>query len=550
MWRSAWHKRRQGILWGISLSFLLVAGCGGASNSGTASTTSATATGSSEVAEVASESSTVDSIAEMQKGDIYFVDLSSGSATLDLLSSDASAQYILGVQSIAERSGSTAATVGDVALPQGSVHKGVDLSDAYDAQEYFDAFLRSEEALLDVSALLPNRQTHSPLKNVTTAKATGDSQTFRVLSSLSSTSAYREVVATAKCVNATMALYVDDSAPAVLSTDQFNALCTIFDSALQQEYSILGDPSDINGDGVVNVLMTCAVNALGGSGGGIVTGFFFAGDLLSTSATPASNQQEIVHVLVPDPDGECGGTPIPTAFALSNLLTAVVPHEVQHLLSYYYHVMVNAGSTEAIWLNEAMAHLMEDVVGYGQENPSRVDLYLANTASTAVIPSGSPGLTERGASYLFLHFLYEQTSNSHSFLRQLVQNDLTSVDNIEAAFGSGDSSLDSWAEFLLRWGVAVALTDAGVTSDSRFIYRARTFNTSTNHWQGVCLNCLPEDGRSTVLGGVSKLGLATSGLVSIRSGATAYYDLSSPPSEVTVSSGSSDTMQGFLIRTN
>lgn len=487
----------------------------------------------------------------MQVGDLYAVDLSS-TATISFSGAGSSAQYVLLVQSTAESAGTALASVTNEAVLSAGLSKNLarldgtlaaeDLADSLDIEAEFDRFLRDEETRLPMPAAAAAPSVGKSLRKSVTV---GTERSFRVLSSLYSTSAYTTVTATVQCVNDAVAVYLDNATESQLSAEQMATLCSQFQTSLQTEYDLLGDPPDSNGDGVVTVLMTKVVNELGGSAGGIVTGFFFAGDLFDQSSVSASNEQEIIFTMVPDPSGQYG-TAIPVDFALSNLLPAVVPHEVQHLLSYHYHVQVNGGSTESAWLNEGMAHLIEDLVGYGQENPSREELYLAQPYSAALIPSGSPGLTERGASYLFLRYLYEQVSDGNALARALLQTDNTGVNNILAAVGSSDSSLDSWDEMLQRWGIAVALTNTGITSDSRYIYADRTLDSVTGQWHGVCVQCTPDDGRGTVLSGVGTLSAGTS--VNIRASAGAYYSIPTPPAQLTITPASGASLQGVLMR--
>lgn len=529
------------VLWGLGL------GCGssGGSSSGSSG-------GGGQAAQLASQSTFATSIAGMTKGDLYRVDLGSGSATLDFSLAPSGATYRLLLQSAQKTSGLANATIASsdlasAASPTDKSAGGASDDGNHDVTATLHEMLRELESSLAVDPVDPAVADLG--KSLGEKVSVGDTKTFRVLSSLSSGSSYNSVTATARCVNSEVALYVDTDDTAAFTDAQISTLCNAYATSLAHAYALIGDAPDINGDGVVTVLATGNVNQIGASLGGIVTGFFFGGDLLEQSAgNPAGNEQEIVFVLVPD-DGGKYGTAIPTDFAMGNLLTAVVPHEVQHLVSYYQHVIVRSGAAEATWLNEALSHLIEDLVGEGQENPSREALYLEGMAKTALVPSGSPGLAERGASLLFLRFLYEQAANGGAFVNALVNADQTGIGNIEKSFAGTAGDFDEWAELLLRWGVAVALTDAGITSDSRFIYKARRQNAGTGHWEGVCLVCEASDGRGTLLEGPASSTLQA-GSASVPAGGMQVYDITTVPRQVSISSGSSDgNLQGVLIRT-
>ncbi|MBI4367555.1 MAG: hypothetical protein HY543_12130 [Deltaproteobacteria bacterium] len=528
-----------------ALSLFGLWGCGGGGES------SDTTSSKAATEEAAGETDIVSSVSDMGKGDIVLLSFSGGSSSLSFSGSQAGMEYQLIVQSTTEAQSTSTLTLGDEGVPIPSLGKALLAEEPPDVHADFEAMLRATEAELADQGALP---LPSVGKSIAPAVAVGDTANFRVLKSLTSTAVYSEVAATAKCVTSRVALFVDDvvktELPDVMSTEDYASLCSKFDDTLKTEFAILGDPPDINGDGSVTVLMTPKVNALGGSGGGIVTGFFFAGDLLgNSSSNPASNQREIVHVLYPDPNGVFGSK-LSKDFTMGNLLTAVVPHEVQHLLSYYYHVLVNGGSSEQAWLNEGMSHLIEDVVGYGQENPSREALFLNATAASSVVTSGSPSLTQRGGIYLFMRFLYEQAgSNGSAFLKNLVQANRTGSTNLVQAFGTDNEAFNSLPEFLRRWGVALVATDAGVTTDARYIYKARTKNETTGHWHGVCLVCDAEDGRSTSLAGPTVSAYSSGKAVSLSTTGSALFSISSAPSSITLLGSESTDLQGVLLRT-
>ncbi|MBI2346745.1 MAG: hypothetical protein HYV03_07710 [Deltaproteobacteria bacterium] len=524
----------------------MIGACGGGGS------TDGSSGGTGESAEIPGETDIVGSVAQMEKGDIILLPFSDGQATLSFSGSVSSAEYMLIVQSAEQSAGSTSVSLGDLGAPLTGLGKALENDTESDLQTEFEGILRAAEeelAVTDEEAMQP-----SIGKAIDASVSVGDRSTFRVLSSLTSTTAYKEASATAKCVNSRVALYADDAIdqnlPGVMERDDYETLCNQFQTGLDTTFSVLGDPPDINGDSAIKVYMTTQVNALGASGGGIVTGFFFAGDLLRrTGSNPASNEQEIVYVLAPDPNGVYG-TKLSKEFTMGNLLTAVVPHEVQHLLSYYHHVIVNGGNSEATWLNEALSHQIEDNSGFGQENPSRAALYLQTPAESPVITSGSPDLSERGASYLFLRYLYEQAgSRGDAFLKSLVQSSSTGVDNIISSYGTDTAEFNEFAEFIRRWGVAIATTDASVTTDARYTYKARGKNGTTGHWHGVCLKCDADDGRATVLTGPTTAAYTAGGSITLKAGSSAFYTFSAVPDTVILNGAKGASLQGILVRT-
>lgn len=507
----------------IAVLLALLAGCGG--NSDTISSPKSQTTG-------LSDTNVVGSISAMGLGDIYYVDFTNGSASINFSDTDPDAQYILIVQSTGQSPSSVEITSGDLSA---------------DLTASFDSMLRErEQGLADTAE--PIEADASIAKAIVTE---GGRHTFRVLSSITSTLNYTEVTATSRCVKEHVNVYVDDDiSDEVLTSADIETLCNGFEHAAAIDEGTFGAPSDVNGDGHVVALITPAVNRLGASGGGIITGYFYASDLYArTSSNRTSNEMEIIYLLAPDPEGE-NGTAISKEFAMSNLIPAVMPHELQHAISYNQHVFENGGGSEENWLNEALSHFAEDLTGYNVENPSRVQMFLDYPDSTSLVSIGSPDLYERGAEYLFVRYLYERSADADVFLNALEDTANTGIENVLAAFNSGDADFDEWNEFMRRWAIAVALTNTGITSTAQYQFNDRALDSFSGNWNGACLICNAEDGRGTVLMG-PYMEEITAGTVNLNLAgtATAYYTVSSPASSISLSGNTSAGLQGVLIRT-
>ncbi len=496
---------------------------------------------------------------ELGVGDALIVDFSSSQANLDFSGVETGAKFILAVgSSSALGNGATIQLSPDLSLPDPlagekamEVEGEIMEDEGYGADEIFSAWLRAAEMDLDVNEVPSSAAfSESSMKGMSVkAQSLGDREVFRVLSSLSSPSSYVEVTGVVRHVGSNVLCYVDSRVSEdILSDADVDGLCGDFDGEVGEMAALLGDSSDVDDDGKVHVLMTPQINMLGALGGGIITGYFYAADLYSRSGdNQVSNDREIIYTLVPDPDGSWGAQ-VEKSFAMQNLLPAVLPHELQHAISYNQHVFVNGGAAEENWLNEALSHFMEDYMGHGRENPSRYSLYLSSPSTYGIVTSGSPNLYERGGSYLFLRYLYEQASDGEAFLSRLVQTGNGGVENLVEAF-QGPSDMDDLQEMLERWAIALAMTDRGISSDYRFVYQPRVRDTDTGEWKGVCLACDPEDGRGTQLAGVHLNNYGTGYLSASVDGAAAkFFDVDTLPNEINFDSASSQDNFAILVR--
>ena len=295
----------------------------------------------------------------------------------------------------------------------------------------------------------------------------GDKRAFQVCATTTCTS-FVETNATALAVGQRVAIYVDDAAPAGgYTTPELDDVKDLFDQFLYPiDTTAFGRESDIDGNGVVVVLLTQHVNALSpdcNSTGRVILGYFFGADLLPPSPTnPGSNQAEVFYGLVPDPTNpQCD---ITQAFARSHLPTTFI-HEFQHMISYNQHVLVRSGgSAEDTWLNEGLSHFAEELGGrlvpdvecpnssscfneFIGGNLSNAFEYLASPEDFFLIePINSTGkLEERGANWLFVRWLVDHFAAEPVLGKDLtfglVGTNQTGGANVEARTGEDFSKL-------------------------------------------------------------------------------------------------------------
>ena len=552
-------REKQGRIAGLLAGLMLVAvGCGGASGAD-----SDIASDDGDNSGGTTVSALSQSPAELGVGDLMIFDMNAAGVDVSFAGVAAGSKFILAAgsgnstgasSSIQLASASIAAEIADIpfkGMAADEVENAVIDEDAvYGPNEMMSAWLRaSEEGLGDIETPAIPAASGKFMASASKAMGLGGSEVFRVLASLSNVQNTVDVTGTVKCVGSQVVFYLDNSVgPDKISDAEIEDLCMTFDAEASDEMALLGSASDVDGDGKLHVLMTKQINKLGALGGGVITGYFYAGDLYERSeSNPASNHREIIYTLVPDEAGEYG-IQILNAFAMNNLLPAVLPHELQHAISYNQHVLVSGGQPEDNWLNEGISHLMEDVMGHNQENPSRYALYIASPSTYGIVTQSSPNLMERGGSYLFLRFLYEQAADGSAFLRNLVQSEQRGVENLEAAF-AGPQDMDEFPEFMRRWVAALAMTDRGISSDPRFTYLPRVQNASTGSWQGVCLSCAAEDGRGTILTGVNLNTYHGYHTVSLDGATAKFYSLSTLPNTMNLKGASDGTSFGVLVRT-
>ncbi len=94
----------------------------------------------------------------------------------------------------------------------------------------------------------------------------------------------------------------------------------------------------------------------------------------------------------------------------------------------------------------------------------------------------------------------------------------------------------------------MAMTDRGISQDSRYIYRARVKNATTGNWQGVCLSCNLDDNRGTVVNGVHLNAYNGVQTANISPSAMMFFDLKTLPKQMALAGTERGGNFGVLIR--
>ncbi|HEX6314849.1 MAG TPA: Ig-like domain-containing protein [Gemmatimonadaceae bacterium] len=295
--------------------------------------------------------------------------------------------------------------------------------------------------------------------------AEGDTVTYRVPDINSSnlcTTGYKEIRAAVKKVTPHATIVQDVASPTPgLSDADFSEIAAEFESLIYPTDTLyFGGESDRNLDGRVTILYTPEVNRATSPGAaGFVAGFFWPGDLVKKSEyqqlgiqCPQTNEQEIFYMLVPDPAGTINGNQRSVAVVRQNT-RGTIAHEFQHMINQGRRLLNPAvDSAETTWLNEALSHIAEEVVGrakhgygdfqrltYSDVNPTpgTPDDYLAffrqnllryrswmQRPDTSSPTSNSAGrqLAPRGAAWMLLRYAsdFHSGGNMKAFLRRVV----------------------------------------------------------------------------------------------------------------------------------
>lgn len=211
--------------------------------------------------------------------------------------------------------------------------------------------------------------------------------------------------------------------------------------------SVFGQWADINGDGKIAVLLCPTINQEQ-----MAIGFFNSADLFirntdktSDSYNPYSNELDMLYLAVP------------SAAATGNYsaasLSATVAHELTHNVTFnrktFRHIL--AGDTqrkqEELFLDEGLSHLSENLCGFGVSGGNIVflDAFLKDTGSYSLCAEDKYGRSDsvgrRGAMLLFLSWLYRQSADGDSFLRNILDSHCFGWECIGEALGTSTDYL-------------------------------------------------------------------------------------------------------------
>jgi hypothetical protein len=330
--------------------------------------------------------------------------------------------------------------------------------------------------------------------------AAGSVRSFRVLSSFTTSPAFATVGAQLDYVGDNVLLYVDTLAPAGgFTPTQLQTFGQYFDQTLFPiDTTAFGLPTDIDQNGRVIVLMSPVVNA-GVSAStcasqGYVAGFFNEEDF-NGPTDPNSNQGEVFYTIVPDPAGAFSC--VHTVTELEDVVPATFLHELQHLISFSQHAVVNGGLPGSGWLDEGLSIVAEELgsLYYEQRCPPPAcrtspdqlfpdssqgfvqdflfDSYeyalLPDTASLTLESDADQGIAWRGGVWLLARWLGDQMGSG--VYRQLEQGPSDGIADLEQAAGRSFPSLFADFGLALYTDSLPGLPRATAPAVDRFVSR-------------------------------------------------------------------------------
>ncbi len=272
---------------------------------------------------------------------------------------------------------------------------------------------------------------------------------------VASASNYLGVEARLAAVGARVQVYVDAKDEASLAPGFVEEVVATFDERvfLLAERRF-GTAADVDGDGRFTIFVSSWLTRLAG-GRYKVDGFVRGADFDRSVDTPFGNRSDMMYLsaaLRPGPH-----------------LKTVLAHEYTHAIVFSRRAFPDGPAErprpeEEGWLDEGLAHLVEDAHGFSRTNLDyRVSAFLSRPEKYRLVVEDyyaadlfrSHG--NRGGAYLFLRWCVDR--HGEGVLDRLIRSDLRGVANVEAATGR------SFAALYREWTTALFLSGLDPSAD-------------------------------------------------------------------------------------
>ena len=276
------------------------------------------------------------------------------------------------------------------------------------------------------------------------------SRSFHLLASdgdASQASSYGVVEGRLRAYGKRVQVYVDSGDVDRVDAATLRDVVATFDNKVYPTAALrFGTPRDVDGDGRFTVLFSGWLAKLAG-GKVSLDGFTRGADLDRALPAPLGNRCDMMYLNA-------------TLKAGPHLRT-VIAHEYTHAITFSRKVIGPASRGEPAaeeegWLDEGLAHLVEDVHGFSRSNLDyRVSAFLSQPERYRLVVADYYGEDlfrshgNRGATYLFLRWCVDRYGPG--LLDALIRSERRGVAGLEAATGA------SFADLFRGWTVALAL---------------------------------------------------------------------------------------------
>ena len=276
---------------------------------------------------------------------------------------------------------------------------------------------------------------------------------------VASASNYLEVRGQLRAVGQRVQVYVDAQDRGRVSGDVLRDIVATFDGRVfPTAATTFGRARDVDGDGRFTVLMSNWLTRLAG-GRHAVDGYVRGADFDATIASPFGNRCDMMY--------------LSTALEPGPHLRTVLAHEYTHAVTLCAKAFSGYGAAprpldgsglaapphleEEGWLDEALAHLVEDLHGFSRSNLDyRISAFLSQPVRYRLVVEDyyaadlfrSHG--NRGGTYLFLRWCADRFGPA--LLPALIRSELRGTENLETATGV------AFSELYRQWSVSLFLS--------------------------------------------------------------------------------------------
>ncbi len=281
---------------------------------------------------------------------------------------------------------------------------------------------------------------------------------------------YEAVDGRLRAVGRRIQVYVDARDGDEVSSETLRDLVSTFDDKIYPDAAArFGTAVDVDQDGRFTVLFSSWLTRLAGGQRPGVDGFVRGADLDLSLVGPFGNRCDMVY--------------LNSSLKAGPHLRTIVAHEYTHAVTFSRKALARGGMgpEEEGWLDEALAHLVEDSHGFARSNIDyRVSAFLSRPERYRLVVDDyyaadlfrSHG--NRGATYLFLRWCVDRYGPG--LVDAMICSDRRGLRNLEDATGS------SFADLFRKWTVALYLSGLDPASSPESPYRSIDLRGELEDW--------------------------------------------------------------------